>query len=66
MSKNNEEIFKEISTLKEKIEFKEYELEEIHKANKNLQEKNFENQIELIESKKELSEALKSLITEKE
>jgi len=54
----------EIKKLKDELELKALEIEEINKSYKNLQERNFENQIELVEAKKELSEVLK-IINEK-
>jgi len=56
---NMEEKYSDINKSKEELELKETELEEIKELNKNLQERNFQNQLELIECKKELSEMLK-------
>lgn len=54
-----EEQYNQNNKYKEELELKEIEFLEIKKANRNLQEKNFENQLELVESKKELSELKK-------
>lgn len=62
---SKENLFNEMNELKEKLELAENEISELHKLNKSLQDKNFENQLELIEAKKERNEALKSLNKDK-
>lgn len=57
---SKENLFNEINELREKLDLKEEEILELNKQNKSLQDKNFANQLELIEAKKELSETLKS------
>lgn len=54
-----EKQYNDIVKSTEELELKELELEEIKKLNKTLQDKNFQNQMELVETKKELSEAIK-------
>lgn len=54
-----EDQYNEMLKLNEELELKELELEDIRKLNKTLQDRNFQNQIELVEVKKELSEAIK-------
>lgn len=62
---SKEDLFNEINGLREKLELAENDIAELHKLNKSLQDKNFENQLELIEAKKSLNEALKSFNRDK-
>lgn len=62
---DNESVNKEIKKYEQALEIKEKELVESHKMIKSLQDKIFDNQIELIETKKELGEVVKCLDNEK-
>lgn len=54
-----EDQYNAINIVKEELELKDMELEELKKLNKSLQDRNFHNQLELVETKKQLSDALK-------
>lgn len=60
-----ENAIKEVKKYEQALELKEKELVESQKMIKSLQDKVFDNQIELIETKKELVEVLKILDNEK-
>lgn len=62
---DNEGVNREINKYKQALEIKEKELVDSQKMIKSLQDKVFDNQIELIETKKELGEVVKYLDTEK-
>jgi len=59
-----EDQYREISKFKEEIESKEQELAKEKETNRELQEKNFINQMELVEVKKELAEFIELFNTE--
>jgi cell division protein ZapA len=61
----SENALKEMKKYEQALELKEQELIESQKMIKSLQDKVFDNQIELIETKKELGEVLKILDNEK-
>lgn len=63
---NMEEQYSEMNKWRAELELKKNELEELKESNKNIQEKIFQNQLELVESKKELSEILKLYNRDKE
>lgn len=58
---DNESVNKEIKKYEQALEIKEKELVDSQKMIKSLQDKIFDNQIELIETKKELGEVVKYL-----
>lgn len=62
---NKENALKEIEKYNRALELKEKEIVENQKMIKSLQDKIFDNQIELIETKKELGEVIKRLDEEK-
>ena len=62
---DNEGIIKELKKQEQALEIKEKELVSSQKMIKSLQDKVFDNQIELIETKKELTEVVKSIDSEK-
>ena len=62
---DSEDITKGIKKYEQALELKEKELVDSQKMIKSLQDKVFDNQIELIETKKELGEAIKLLDSEK-
>lgn len=55
-----EEQYKQVNGLKEELELKELEIEELRNSNKALQDKDFQNQIEMVDIKKELAEIINS------
>lgn len=61
LNKEKESLINELNQNKEALQLKEKELEEAKKEVKELKDKNFQNQIELIEVKKELAEYIKIL-----
>lgn len=62
---DNEGVIKELKKQEQALEIKEKELVSSHRMIKTLQDKVFDNQIELIETKKELTEVIKSIDSEK-
>lgn len=62
---DNEGVVKELKKQEQALGIKEKELVSGHKMIKSLQDKVFDNQIELIETKKELTEVVKSIDSEK-
>lgn len=63
--RQNEQLNNEIEILNKALEMKEEELNESQKLIKKLQDKVFENQLELLEVKKELEEVIKTYDSEK-
>lgn len=58
---SREEQFEEINTLKEKIEVKDNEIRKLNDLNKVLQNKNIDNQRELIDFKRQLNDIQKTI-----
>ena len=63
--KQNELLMREVENYRKALQIKERELMENQTLIKKLQDKIYENQVELIEVKKELEEVLKTIDEEK-